>query len=677
MTQDALNIVAKTLDVEAKSPPTFDRMLAHAIRVLAMDAIESAKSGHFGVPMGMADVAAVLFGHFMKFDPTAPKWPDRDRFVLSNGHGSMLLYAVLHLTGYEDMTLDELRRFRQLGSRTAGHPEYGHAAGIETTTGPLGQGLANAVGMALAERLMNARFGDELVDHYTYVFAGDGDLMEGISHEAIDLAGHLSLSKLIVLFDDNQISIDGPTSLTTSMDQIKRFEAAGWSVRSVDGHDSAAIAEAIAIERETDRPSLIACKTIIGYGALAGAGTARAHGEGLTAEELAGAREHYGWKHGHFVVPERELSAWRAIGSRGAAIRKNWERRLANAPTERRTAFERAVAGAIGEEAEAAIATLKSKFVTEKPKLATRQASQKTLEVLLPAVPALVGGSADLTGSVGTKTGDLKPVTPADFSGRYIHYGVREHGMAAAMNGIALHSGFIPYAGTFLAFADYSRPAIRLGALMGVRVIHIMTHDSIGLGQDGPTHQPVEHLASLRAIPNLLVFRPADPVETAEAWLAALHQETGPSVLALTRQAVPAVRSVESGENLVARGAYLLRGVDGGRDVTLFASGSEVSIAVQAAEMLAVEGIRAAVVSFPCFELFARQPDDYRREILGAAPRIAIEAAVRMSWDRYLRENDAFIGMEGFGASGPADKLFEHFGITASAVVDAARRLVR
>ncbi|MCW5697644.1 MAG: transketolase [Bauldia sp.] len=663
----------------AQSPASgqaFDRMLAHAIRVLGIDAIESAKSGHFGVPMGMADIAAVLFGHFMKFDPTAPNWPDRDRFVLSNGHGSMLQYALLYLTGYEDMTLDQIRSFRQLGSKTAGHPEYGHATGIETTTGPLGQGLANAVGMAIAERMMNARYGDDLVDHYTYCFVGDGCLMEGISHEAIDLAGHLKLGKLIVLFDDNQISIDGPTSLTSDMDQVKRFEAAGWSVRTCDGHNADEIYAAIEAERKTDRPSFIACKTIIGLGAGAGAGTARAHGEGLTAEELAGAKQSYGWEHGHFVVPERELSAWRAIGSRGAQVRKNWERRLAQAPADRRESFEKAVAGHVGAEAEAAIAALKAKHVTEKPKIATRVASQKALEALLPVVPGLVGGSADLTGSVGTKAADIKALTPTDFTGRYIHYGIREHGMAAAMNGIALHKGLIPYAGTFLAFADYSRPSIRLGALMGIRVIHVMTHDSIGLGQDGPTHQPVEHVASLRAIPNLLVFRPADPVETAEAWLAALQHETTPSVLVLTRQAVPAVRTTDSSENLVAKGGYVLSEPEGGRQVTLLATGSELQLAVKAAETLAAEGIRAAVVSMPCFELFDAQPADYRKAVLGTAPRVAVEAAVRQSWDRYLGDEGEFIGMSGFGASGPAEKLFEHFGITADAVAGAARRLV-
>jgi transketolase len=640
-----------------------------------MDAVEKAKSGHPGMPMGMADVATVLFTRFLNFDPTAPDWPDRDRFVLSAGHGSMLLYALLHLTGYPDMTLDELKRFRQLGSLTAGHPEYGHAPGIETTTGPLGQGIGNAVGMALAERMLNARIGDDLVDHYTYVIAGDGCLMEGISHEAIDLAGHLGLSKLIVLFDDNRISIDGPTSLATSMDQLGRFKAAGWSVRAVDGHDPDAIGQAIGYERETTRPSLIACRTTIGYGAPSRAGTAKAHGEPLGAGEVAGARERLGWPYEPFHVPEAILAEWRAAGARGAVRRRSWEKRLANADPAVRGAFERGRAADIAA-AHAAIDALKERFASEKPKLATRQASQKTLEVLLPALPNLIGGSADLTGSNGTRIADQKAVSAEDFSGSYIHFGVREHAMAAAMNGMALHGGFIPYGGTFLAFADYSRPAIRLAALMGLRVVHVMTHDSIGLGEDGPTHQPVEHLSALRAIPNLSVFRPADAMETAEAWLAALEQPKTPSVLVLTRQALPALRQSSDGTNMVALGGYLLREPARKRNVTLMASGSEVAVAVQAAEMLAAEGIEAAVASMPCFELFQAQPAAYRKAVLDAAPRIAVEAAVRDSWDRFLREDDVFIGMSGFGASAPAEALYTHFGITAEAVAEAARKLV-
>ncbi len=664
MTQDALSPARPAVD---------ERTMANAIRALSMDAVQAAKSGHPGMPMGMADVATVLFTRFMKFDAAAPHWADRDRFVLSAGHGSMLVYSLLHLTGYGDMTMDELRNFRQLGSKTAGHPEFGHAAGIEMTTGPLGQGIATAVGMALAERMLAARFGDDLVDHHTYVIAGDGCLMEGVSHEAIDLAGHLKLNKLIVFWDDNQISIDGPTDLSTSTDQLARFAASGWAVQKVDGHDAEAVAKAIAAARLSDKPSMIACRTVIGYGAPTKAGTHKAHGEALGPEEIVGTRAKLGWTAEAFQIPDDVLAAWRAAGSRGSVSRRAWERRLGESP--KRDQFKTFQAGVVSAEAEQAIADLTAKLIADKPRLATRQSSQKTLEALIPATPNLIGGSADLTGSVGTKIGSHKPVTAKDFSGGYIHYGVREHGMAAAMNGIALHGGLIPYGGTFLAFADYSRPSIRLGALMGVRVIHIMTHDSIGLGEDGPTHQPVEHLSALRAIPNLLVFRPADAVETAEAWLTALQSETSPSVLSLTRQGLPAVRIEASAENLTARGAYLLRKPAAARKVTIMATGSEVSLAVEAAEQLGKEGIAAAVVSVPCMELFNQQPADYRREVLGTAPRIAVEAAIRQSWDRYLRDDDVFIGMGGFGASGPAEKLYEHFGITAAAVAEAGRRL--
>jgi transketolase len=635
-----------------------------------------AKSGHPGMPMGMADVATVLFTRFLDFDPAAPDWTDRDRFVLSAGHGSMLLYALLHLTGYPDMTLDELKRFRQLGSRTAGHPEYGHAPGIEVTTGPLGQGIATAVGMALAERMLNARFGDDLADHFTYVIAGDGCLMEGISHEAIDFAGHLGLAKLIVLFDDNRISIDGPTSLSTSTDQLARFQAAGWSVRAVDGHDPEAVAQAIGYERGTAKPSLIACRTTIGYGAPTKQGTAATHGAPLGADEIAGARNALGWDYPPFEVPEHVRAAWRSAAERGAVARQAWLRRLQKADAATRHAFTRALDNAVPEAADAVLKA-KADFTAAKPSLATRVASQKVLERLVEAVPNLVGGSADLTGSNGTRVKAHKVVTREDFSGAYIHYGVREHAMAAAMNGIALHGGFVPYGGTFLAFADYSRPAIRLGALMGVRAIHAMTHDSIGLGEDGPTHQPVEHLTALRAIPNLNVFRPADAVETAEAWLCALQAERTPSVLCLSRQNLPTLRTNADPANMVALGGYLIREPKAKRDVTLMASGSEVAIACEAAETLAAEGIEAAVVSLPCFELFAAQPRAYRKAVLNSVPRIAIEAAVRDSWDRFLREDDVFIGMSGFGASAPAEALYAHFGITPAAVVEAARQFVR
>ncbi|MGB0087599.1 MAG: transketolase [Rhodomicrobiaceae bacterium] len=648
------------------------RDLANAIRALSMDAVEAANSGHPGMPMGMADVATVLFTRFLKFDPAAPDWPDRDRFVLSAGHGSMLLYSLLYLTGYPEMTLDELKHFRQLGSITAGHPEYGHAPGIETTTGPLGQGIANAVGMALAERLLNARFGDALVDHYTYALAGDGCLMEGISHEAIDLAGHLRLSKLIVLFDDNSISIDGPTSLSTSMDQLGRFAAAGWDVRRIDGNSEVEIAAAIEAARKTDRPSLIACKTIIGYGAPTKQGTAATHGSPLGADEIEKARETLGWRYPHFEVPEAILNAWRSSTSRGKDERQSWLGRLQDNP--RRADFERMISGETGAALSEAIARVKAKFAADAPKLATRQSSQAVLEELTMALPNLIGGSADLTGSNGTKTKAMKPVKPGDFSGGYIHYGVREHAMAAAMNGIALHGGFIPYGGTFLTFSDYSRPAIRLGALMGIRVIHVMTHDSIGLGEDGPTHQPVEHFAALRAIPNLRVFRPADAVETAECWAVALASERTPSVLCLTRQGLPALPArAELETNFSATGAYLVHEPASPRKVTLIGTGSEVQLALAAAKSLEAEGIAAAVVSMPCWELFRAQPEDYRRAVLGAAPRVAVEAGVRFGWDEWIGPDGSFIGMSGFGASGPAEALYEHFGITAGAVARAAR----
>jgi transketolase len=647
--------------------------MANAIRALAMDAVEAANSGHPGMPMGMADVVTVLFTRFLKFDPAAPNWPDRDRFVLSAGHGSMLLYSLLYLTGYEDMTLDELKRFRQLHARTAGHPEYGHAAGVEMTTGPLGQGIATAVGMALAERLHNARFGDDLVDHFTYVVAGDGCLMEGISHEAIDLAGHLKLAKLIILFDDNGISIDGKTALSTSMDQLARFTAAGWDVARVDGHDPEAVAAAIAAAQASDRPSLIACRTVIGFGAPHKQGTAATHGSPLGHDEVEAARATLGWSYPPFELPEAVLMAWRAAGARGQGDRRAWERRLAETDATTRRAFEASLGTALPAAFDDAIDTIKRGFSAEAPKLATRQSSQKVLDGLVEAVPSLIGGSADLTGSNGTKTKAYRPVTRDDYAGTYIHYGVREHAMAAAMNGLALHGGFIPYGGTFLVFADYSRPAIRLAALMGVRVVHVMTHDSIGLGEDGPTHQPVEHLAALRAMPNLLVFRPADAVETAEAWACALKQPATPSVLCLTRQGLPTLRTEHTRENRTALGAYVLRAPEGKRDVTLLATGSEVSIAMAAAGLLAAEGIAAAVVSMPCWELFKAQPPAYRREVLGTAPRVGIEAAVRNDWDQWIGPEGAFVGMSGFGASAPGPALYQHFGITPEAIAQAAR----
>ena len=648
--------------------------LANAIRFLAIDAVEQARSGHPGMPMGMADVATVLFSRFLKFDSADPAWPDRDRFVLSAGHGSMLLYALLHLTGYQGMTADELKRFRQWGSKTPGHPEYGHTPGVETTTGPLGQGIATAVGMALAERLSNARFGDQLVDHYTYVIAGDGCLMEGLSHEAISLAGHLRLRRLIVLFDDNEISIDGSTSLSCSDHQLARFAASGWSACRIDGHDPEAIAAAIEQARSNDRPSLIACRTVIGFGAPNRQGSEKAHGAPLGADEVARTREALDWPHPPFLVPESILQQWRKIGARGHAARENWierTRRLNSAP---RSPFHDALNRKLPPEYAAAMRGLHRRFAAERPSIATRQASQLVIEAIAPALPNLLGGSADLTHSNLTRAATQQPVRHDRFEGSYIHYGVREHAMAAAMNGIALHGGFIPYGGTFLTFADYSRPAIRLAALMRIRVIHVMTHDSIGLGEDGPTHQPVEHLAALRAIPGLLVFRPADAVETAEAWDCALRAETNPSVLCLSRQAVPAFRQADDNGNRVARGAYVVSEPEAGRDVTLIATGSEVSIALEAASRLAADGIRAAVVSAPCFDLFRDQPADYRAAVLGTAPRIGVEAAVEGDWARWLGDGGEFVGMTGFGASAPAETLYREFGITAAAVAEAARR---
>ncbi len=671
-----MKVQSASAATNAVHPAVSHAAMANAIRFLAADAVEKAKSGHPGMPMGMADVATVLFSRFLKFDAADPHWPDRDRFVLSAGHGSMLLYALLHLTGYEAMTLDELKAFRQWGSQTPGHPEYGHTPGVETTTGPLGQGIATAVGMALAERLLNARFGNALVDHFTYVVAGDGCLMEGLSHEAISLAGHLKLTRLIVLFDDNQISIDGATSLSCSDDQLMRFKASGWSVRRVDGHDPEAIAQAIAEERGSDAPSLIACRTVIGYGAPTRQGTAKVHGAPLGSEEMAGAREALGWPHAPFDIPTEVLSYWRGAGARGRGARNAWKSRMERLDAGERTSFESALQGRLPRRHDDALRQIGGRFAEERPTIATRQASQQVLEVMTAASSQLLGGSADLTHSNLTMTRAQRSIGPGVFDGDYVHYGIREHAMAAAMNGIALHGGFIPYGGTFLTFSDYSRPAIRLAALMGVRVIHVMTHDSIGLGEDGPTHQPVEHLAALRAIPNLLVFRPADAIETAQAWDCALRAEHQPSILCLSRQALPVLdRNLASAKG-VAGGAYVLVEPDGGRDVTLIATGSEVVIAVEAAGMLGQRGIRAAVVSAPCLELFAAQSDEDRSAVLGRGPRVGIEAAVRGAWSDWIGDHGEFVGMTGFGASAPAGELYRRFGITADAVVVAAHRAI-
>ncbi|ADJ23429.1 transketolase [Hyphomicrobium denitrificans ATCC 51888] len=663
---------AQTKAVTSPAPSVRD--MANAIRALAMDAVQAANSGHPGMPMGMADVATVLFTEALKFDPAVPGWANRDRFVLSAGHGSMLLYALLHLTGYPGMTIEELKNFRQFGSKTAGHPEYGHAPGIETTTGPLGQGLANAVGIALSERLLAARVGNDLIDYHTYVIAGDGCLMEGISQEAISLAGHLKLGKLIVLWDDNSISIDGATSLAVSDNELERFAASGWNTARVDGHDPAAIAAAIkAAKGDSSRPWLIACKTVIGYGAPNKAGKSSAHGEPLGGEEIKATRERLDWPYQPFDVPDHILSAWRAVGSRGAKTYADWAKRLSGANAEAKALISgRKLDTALA----SAIAAAKTAFAADATKRATRVWSQLTLEHLVPALPELVGGSADLTGSNLTKTKAQVSITPENFAGNYVHYGVREHGMAAAMNGIALSGSFIPYGGTFLVFTDYCRPSIRLSALMEQRVVYVMTHDSIGLGEDGPTHQPVEHLSALRAIPNLNVFRPADGIETAECWELAIAAKKTPSILALSRQAVPNLRS-DGPENQSAKGAYVVKASEGARDVTLIATGSEVGVAIEAAAALAKNGVSAAVVSMPSFELFRAQPESYRNSVLGEAPRVAIEAGVAQSWYEWLRPSDKFVGMPGFGASAPAAKLFQHFGITAAHVADIAQALAK
>ncbi len=653
--------------------------MANAIRALAMDAVEKAKSGHPGLPMGAADVATVLFTQFLKFDAADPRWPDRDRFILSAGHGSMLLYAVLYLTGNEDVTLEQIENFRQLGSKTPGHPENFITAGIETTTGPLGQGIASSVGTALAERLLAAEFGEDIVDHTTYVLCSDGDLMEGVSHEAIALAGHLKLKKLIFLYDDNGITIDGPISLTDNVDQVARFKAHGWNAEQIDGHDQKAIAAAIARAQDSDRPTLIACKTTIGFGAPHKAGTSKAHGEPLGPEELAGAKKALGWNYGPFEIPDDVLAAWRNVGKQGASANADWLSRFEAKPETLRSEFMRRVIDRKRPPGLAdAIGKLKAKLVAEPPTIATRKASEMVLEVLVPVMPELLLGSADLTPSNNTRTPGLKEVQPGDFSGRYIHYGIREMGMAAAMNGISAHGGFAPAGGTFLCFTDYARPAMRIAALSHTPVVYIMTHDSIGLGEDGPTHQPVEHLAALRAMPNMRVFRPADAVETAECWQLALENLTGPTVLALSRQNLTPVRTAANTENLCRHGGYELVAAQGEARVSLYASGSEVEIAVAAQKELAGRGIATRVVSVPSLELLLAQPAERRKAIVGNAPvKIAIEAAVRFGWDAVIGPDGDFVGMHSFGASAPAKALYKHFGITAEAVVEAAAKRLK
>ena len=648
------------------------RQMADAIRVLSMDGVEKAKSGHPGMPMGMADVATVLFSKFLKFDASRPDWADRDRFILSAGHGSMLIYSLLHLTGYKAATKEELSNFRQWGSRTAGHPEFGHMPGVETTTGPLGQGLANSVGFAMAERHLAARFGDDLVDHRTWVIAGDGCLMEGVSQEAIALAGRYRLNKLTVLWDDNSITIDGAVSLSDATDQKARFKAAGWAVKAIDGHDMKAIKAALQWATRQNKPTLIACKTKIGRGAATMEGSHKTHGAALGAAEIAATRLGLSWTHAPFELPEAIDKAWKKVGKRGAKERKAWEARL-NASSQA-TDFTRAMKGDLPAGAFDALNAKIAELVETKPAQATRQSSGAALDELFAAIPELIGGSADLTGSNNTFVKGTPIFDAPTYEGRYVNWGIREFGMAAAMNGMALHGGIIPYGGTFMVFSDYSRPAIRLGALMGVRAIHVLTHDSIGLGEDGPTHQPVEHLAALRAIPNLLVFRPADTVEAMECWQAALEHRTAPSAMALSRQKTPAVRTVASDENLSARGAYEIRAAKGEAKVTLFGTGTELALALAAADVLEAEGTPTRVVSVPCFELFFQQDARYQASVIGRGTvRVAVEAAIQQGWERFIGEDGGFVGMTGFGASAPAEVLYDKFGITTGAVVAAVK----
>lgn len=654
------------------APKATPEQMANAIRVLAMDGVEKAKSGHPGMPMGMADVATVLFSRFLKFDASRPDWADRDRFILSAGHGSMLIYALLHLTGYKGATKEELSNFRQWGSKTAGHPEYGHMPGVEVTTGPLGQGLATSVGFAMAERHLAAKYGDDLVDHRTWVIAGDGCLMEGVSQEAIALAGRYKLNKLHVLWDDNEITIDGKVSLSDATDQKARFKAAGWAVKAIDGHDMNAIKGAMKWAMRQDKPTLIACKTKIGKGAATMEGSHKTHGAALGAAEIAATRLGLAWDHDPFEMPQTIADAWKKVGRRGAKDRKKWEARLA--ASSQAADFTRAMKGDLPEAAFDALNAKIAELVETQPAQATRQSSGAALDELFAAIPELVGGSADLTGSNNTFVKGTPILDAPTYEGRYVNWGIREFGMAAAMNGLALHGGVIPYGGTFMVFSDYSRPAIRLGALMGVRAIHVLTHDSIGLGEDGPTHQPVEHLAALRAIPNLLVFRPADTIEAMECWQIALQTKTAPSALALSRQKTPAVRTLAATENLSAKGAYEIKAANGEAKATLFGTGTELALALKAAETLEAEGVATRVVSVPSFELFEQQDAAYQASVIGRGTvRVAVEAAIKQGWERFIGEDGAFIGMTGFGASAPAEVLYDKFGITSDAIVAAVK----
>ena len=649
-----------------------ERLMANAIRFLSADAIEKANSGHPGMPLGMADVATVLFTKFIKLNPDTPRWFDRDRFVLSAGHGSMLLYSVLYLLGYKDIDIEDIKNFRQLGAKTAGHPEYGHLAGIDMTTGPLGQGITSSVGMALAERMLAAKYGEDVCNHHTYVIAGDGCLMEGISEEAISLAGHLRLNKLIVFWDNNDITIDGHVSAANSTDQIKRFEAVGWNTISIDGHNYKEIEKAIKKAQKSKKPTLIACKTKIGFGAPNKCGTSKCHGSPLGAEELAAMRKALGWTAAPFEVPSETLKNWREAGKRSLAAYQDWEKRAKIKGKD----FLDAIADKLPKGWDKELNKLKEQAIAEQTKVATRKASQMCLEAIMPNLPELVGGSADLAASNLTLTKVSKTVTAADYNGNNIMYGIREHAMAAIMNGLALHGGLIPFGGTFFVFSDYMRPSMRLAALMGVRVIYVLTHDSIGVGEDGPTHQPIEHLASYRCMPGILTFRPCDVVETAEAWQLAISTENKPSILALTRQNLPLLRK-SAQENLTAKGGYILAGDAKKRQATIIATGSEVSLAMEARAKLAEEGLEVTVVSMPCCELFDAQPEPYREEVLGHAPRVAVEAASKFGWERYVGEKGDIIGMDGFGASGPAGELYKYFGITVEEVVDAVKNSLK
>jgi transketolase len=648
------------------------KLMANCIRVLAMDAVQAANSGHPGMPMGMADVATVLFTKHLKFDPSWPKWPDRDRFVLSAGHGSMLIYALLHLTGYARPDMDDIRQFRQLGSPCAGHPEAHELEGVETTTGPLGQGLATSVGMAIAERHLNATFGDSIVDHHTYVICGDGCLMEGISQEAISLAGHLQLGRLIVLWDDNNISIDGPISLSSSENMPARFEAAGWHVQAIDGHDMAAVDQALTVAKAEGRPSMIACKTIIGKGAPNKQGTKATHGSPLGADEVAAARTTLGWTLPPFELPDAAVTDWRTAGERHKSLTSGWRDRVSKLDVGTRAEVERRLMTMdVRDDLEIIVRNYIDTLIAKPQNVATRKASESVLGVINVAIPEMIGGSADLTGSNLTKTDDQAALTASNYGGRYVYYGIREFGMAAAMNGMALHGGVIPYGGTFLVFTDYCRPAIRLSAIQGARVIYVMTHDSIGQGEDGPTHQPVEHLASLRAMPNLTVYRPCDAVETAECWELALKNAHGPTVLALSRQNVAQLRLTAARENMSAKGAYTLSAVENPK-VILIATGSEVQIAVETQTLLAAQGIAASVVSMPSWEQFEKQSPAYKAAVLPKGTfKVAIEAAASFGWQKYIGRAGLFFGLDTFGASAPAEKLYEHFGLTSNKVAQA------